>query len=67
MYGQCGGVSYSGSQTCITGTYCYAQSIYFSQCLFSCPTGWICPTDITTATTSLPQGMFDFNFRLISK
>jgi hypothetical protein len=42
LYGQCGGQGYTGSTTCAPGSTCYAQSIYYSQCLTSCPGGWVC-------------------------
>ena len=36
LYGQCGGVNYSGSTSCVYGLTCCQQSIWYSQCLFSC-------------------------------
>ena len=42
LYGQCGGQGYTGATTCVSGSTCYAQSIYYSQCLTSCPSGWVC-------------------------
>ncbi|KAA8565609.1 hypothetical protein MFRU_006g01890 [Monilinia fructicola] len=32
-YGQCGGIGYSGSTTCISGTSCTVLNPYFSQCV----------------------------------
>jgi cellobiose dehydrogenase (acceptor) len=32
-YGQCGGLTYSGSLACVTGTTCQWQNAYYSQCL----------------------------------
>lgn len=32
-YGQCGGQGWSGSQSCVSGYTCKAQSEYYSQCL----------------------------------
>ena len=42
LYGQCGGIGYSGSTQCAAGTICYVQQAYYSQCLTSCPSGWQC-------------------------
>ena len=42
LYGQCGGQGYTGATTCVSGSTCYVQSIYYSQCLTSCPSGWSC-------------------------
>ena len=42
LYGQCGGIGYSGSTVCAIGTTCYVQQAYYSQCLTSCPAGWQC-------------------------
>ena len=43
-YGQCGGQYYFGPIDCVQGTLCYIQSVYYSQCLKSCPigNGWLC-------------------------
>ncbi|CZS97499.1 related to endo-1,4-beta-xylanase [Rhynchosporium agropyri] len=32
-FGQCGGLGYHGSTTCVAGTTCVRQNAYFSQCL----------------------------------
>ncbi|KAH7397498.1 putative endo-1,4-beta-xylanase [Cadophora sp. MPI-SDFR-AT-0126] len=32
-WGQCGGLTYSGSKTCVAGTVCTYQNDYYSQCL----------------------------------
>ena len=40
--GQCGGLGYTGSTTCTSGSTCFTQSIYYSQCLTTCPTDWSC-------------------------
>jgi len=42
LYGQCGGIGYSGSVNCISGLSCFVKDAYYSQCLTSCPTGWHC-------------------------
>jgi hypothetical protein len=33
MYGQCGGVSWTGSTTCCSGSICTYQNQYYSQCI----------------------------------
>jgi cellulase len=33
VYGQCGGVSYTGSTTCASGSTCVVQNPYYSQCI----------------------------------
>ncbi|KAG8749647.1 hypothetical protein FRC12_013297, partial [Ceratobasidium sp. 428] len=48
LYGQCGGLSYSGETTCVDGAYCQYQNDYYWQCLAG--TG---PTSaVSTKTTS---------------
>lgn len=49
LYGQCGGQGYTGSSTCVPGSICYRQNIYYSQCLTSCPTqsNWDCSFGIS--------------------
>ena len=32
FYGQCGGLNWQGPNTCITGSTCKFQSVYYSQC-----------------------------------
>ncbi len=49
LYGQCGGLTYTGITSCVYGTTCFVQSDYFSQCLFTCPSGWSCVAATTTA------------------
>ncbi|KDQ56366.1 carbohydrate-binding module family 1 protein [Jaapia argillacea MUCL 33604] len=33
LYGQCGGLGWTGSTTCVSGTYCSVMNAYYSQCL----------------------------------
>ncbi|KAF7320717.1 Glucanase [Mycena chlorophos] len=33
VYGQCGGIGYTGSTTCASGSTCKEQNSYYSQCL----------------------------------
>ncbi|KAK6353293.1 hypothetical protein TWF696_005266 [Orbilia brochopaga] len=45
-WGQCGGIGYSGSSSCVGGTYCSTMNPYYAQCLPG--TG---PTTTTRTTT----------------
>lgn len=33
LWGQCGGIGYTGSTTCSSGTYCSVMNQFYSQCL----------------------------------
>ena len=55
IYGQCGGIGYSGSTTCVSGSTCFVQNKYYSQCLTSCPVGWLCVGNL----------IFNSNFNII--
>ena len=49
------GSSYVGSTICASGLTCFVQSIYYSQCLISCPSGWSCSISISNgSSTSSP-------------
>ncbi|KAJ7469858.1 endo-1,4-B-xylanase A [Mycena galericulata] len=53
IYGQCGGIGWTGATTCATGSVCTFSNPYYSQCLASTGT----TTTITTTTsTALPTG-----------
>ncbi|KAJ7931108.1 glycoside hydrolase [Mycena leptocephala] len=63
VWGQCGGVSWTGPTTCVTGSVCTFSSIYYSQCLPSTatttpPTSTVAPPTSTisapTSTASVP-------------
>ncbi|KAG6810790.1 hypothetical protein H0H92_010328 [Tricholoma furcatifolium] len=43
VYGQCGGINWTGATTCVSGSVCTYQNAYYSQCL---------PVTSTTSTTS---------------
>ena len=47
------GSGFVGSSVCASGLRCFVQSIYYSQCLTSCPSGWSCSSSNTTTTTTL--------------
>ena len=43
LYGQCGGVNYTGSLNCRNGSSCFIKNQNYSQCLTRCPSfGWQC-------------------------
>ncbi|KAG9126487.1 hypothetical protein FRC07_003233 [Ceratobasidium sp. 392] len=48
-YAQCGGVSWTGGTTCVSGYYCYKQNDYYSQCIPG-------TAATTTSTTSKATG-----------
>jgi endoglucanase len=48
-YGQCGGISWTGQTTCVSGYYCYYSNAYYSQCI---PGTGGATTTATTATTT---------------
>ncbi|KAG8953486.1 hypothetical protein FRC04_002328 [Tulasnella sp. 424] len=60
LYGQCGGVSYTGDTTCVAGASCVYQNDWYSQCLPSTSTATtttktsstITKTSSTAATTT---------------
>lgn len=57
VWGQCGGIGWTGPTTCVSGTYCAVLNPYYSQCLpGSAPgqstTTTSAPTTITTSTTT---------------
>ncbi|KAJ5876438.1 uncharacterized protein N7529_002022 [Penicillium soppii] len=52
-YGQCGGVGYSGSTTCVSGWTCQYQNDWYSQCLTSSAVGTTLTTKSSTSTTSV--------------
>lgn len=33
VWGQCGGIGFTGPTTCVAGSVCTAQNAYYSQCL----------------------------------
>ncbi|KAG6826088.1 hypothetical protein H0H93_016823 [Arthromyces matolae] len=47
LYGQCGGINWTGATTCVSGSVCTYQNPYYSQCLPGTTT-----TGATTSTTS---------------
>ncbi|KAF3921675.1 hypothetical protein ABW21_db0201276 [Orbilia brochopaga] len=48
-WGQCGGIGYGGSSSCVAGTYCSTMNPYYAQCLPGAG-----PTTTTTRSTTTP-------------
>ena len=43
IYSACAGINYNGPAIdCMYGLKCFAKDAYYSQCLFTCPSGWEC-------------------------
>ncbi|KAJ2927833.1 hypothetical protein H1R20_g9265, partial [Candolleomyces eurysporus] len=51
LYGQCGGLGYTGDVTCVSGAVCTKVNEFYSQCLPGAPTS---STPITTSTPTIP-------------
>ncbi|KAI0431537.1 glycoside hydrolase superfamily [Xylaria sp. FL1042] len=54
LYGQCGGIGYTGETTCVAGATCQYQNDYYSQCLASTSSTMLTTTTkaSTTSTTT---------------
>ncbi|KAF8161682.1 endoglucanase [Crassisporium funariophilum] len=50
LYGQCGGISWTGATTCVSGAACVKTNDYYSQCL----PGSAAPSPTTTSSTTTP-------------
>ncbi|UKZ94651.1 uncharacterized protein TrAFT101_009505 [Trichoderma asperellum] len=53
VYGQCGGIGWSGATCCVSGAQCSALNDYYSQCVPS--TGGNGPTGSSSLATSIPH------------
>jgi hypothetical protein len=49
--GQCGGIGYNGSTTCVSGLTCFVRDLQYSMCDLSCQVGWFCSTSKSTTTS----------------
>ncbi|EIW60188.1 cellobiohydrolaseII [Trametes versicolor FP-101664 SS1] len=59
IYGQCGGIGWTGATTCVSGSVCSKQNDYYSQCIpgAGAPGTTVAPTTAPTApATSAPGG-----------
>ncbi|KAJ6544477.1 endo-1,4-beta-xylanase C precursor [Mycena capillaripes] len=63
VWGQCGGLGWTGPLTCVSGSVCTAQNAYYSQCL---PDG-TATTTTSTGTTSLPTATSTVKTNTIAK
>ncbi|KAJ7625778.1 lipolytic enzyme [Roridomyces roridus] len=52
IYGQCGGIGWTGATTCVSGTTCQVLNSYYSQCLPGAVTTPTSPPTTTTGTTT---------------
>ncbi|KAG8916612.1 hypothetical protein FRC01_002958, partial [Tulasnella sp. 417] len=52
LYGQCGGLTYTGETTCVSGAVCVYQNDYYSQCLAGTASTTTTSKTSTTTTTS---------------
>ncbi|CAE6419819.1 unnamed protein product [Rhizoctonia solani] len=53
VWGQCGGLTWTGGTTCDSGSYCQYRGDYYSQCVpGTAPTGATSATTVPTTTTS---------------
>ncbi|KAF2205237.1 1,4-beta cellobiohydrolase [Delitschia confertaspora ATCC 74209] len=55
LYGQCGGMNWSGATTCVSGSYCFKQGDWYSQCLPGTGSGSGSTTAKTTATPTIAK------------
>ncbi|KII88139.1 glycoside hydrolase family 6 protein [Plicaturopsis crispa FD-325 SS-3] len=51
IYGQCGGIGWTGPTTCVAGSTCVANGEYYSQCLPGSATPTTSPTSVTTVSS----------------
>ncbi|RPD66446.1 cellobiohydrolaseII [Lentinus tigrinus ALCF2SS1-7] len=54
VWGQCGGIGWSGATTCASGSVCTKQNDYYSQCIFWCSPGSASSAPTTVPTTTPP-------------
>ncbi|KAG9094413.1 Endo-1,4-beta-xylanase F3 [Ceratobasidium sp. UAMH 11750] len=73
IYGQCGGIGYTGSTVCDSPTVCTVINSYYYQCLpagsgsTTAPGGGSTPTTTTTVTGSTPTGGLDARMKAKGK
>jgi len=57
VWGQCGGLNWTGPKTCVSGTCCTFSNDYYSQCIpGNCNPGGVTTTPIPSISTTLPPG-----------
>ncbi|KAF8951905.1 CEL4b mannanase [Flammula alnicola] len=52
IYGQCGGINFTGDTSCASGTTCQILNSYYYQCLPPSSTATVAPTSIPVTTTT---------------
>lgn len=52
LYGQCGGIGWSGPTTCASGSCCIYSNAYYSQCLQQCSGSGVTSTSSTKVSTT---------------
>ncbi|KAI0877824.1 glycoside hydrolase superfamily [Hypoxylon argillaceum] len=59
LYGQCGGINYTGETTCVAGAHCQYVNDYYSQCLAGAGSTTLTTTTkaTTTATTTTTKAV----------
>ncbi|EJD08183.1 uncharacterized protein FOMMEDRAFT_187171 [Fomitiporia mediterranea MF3/22] len=66
VWGQCGGIGWTGATTCVSGSTCTKQNDYYSQCIPGAASSAPTPTSTSAAgapTATLPSGVnFWFSF-----
>ncbi|KAG8957310.1 hypothetical protein FRC03_010278 [Tulasnella sp. 419] len=70
LWGQCGGIGYSGETTCVSGAYCNKQSDWYSQCIPGTGTGGGSGTTTTrppTTTSGPPPTGSGLHARFVAK
>ncbi|TFK38691.1 glycosyl hydrolase family 10-domain-containing protein [Crucibulum laeve] len=68
VWGQCGGIGYSGSTTCDAGSTCVVSNAYYSQCLPSSGGGGgTTPPSTTTAAPPTNTGLSGLNAKFTAK
>jgi len=56
LYGQCGGIGYTGATTCVSGSCCQYTNDWYSQCIPSPCSGGTTGSPATTSTSAAPVG-----------
>ncbi|KAG8944000.1 Endo-1,4-beta-xylanase F3 [Tulasnella sp. 424] len=67
VYGQCGGIGYTGSTVCDSGSVCTYSNDYYSQCLPGTGSGGTTATTKTTTASSSSSTSVDTKFKAHGK
>ncbi|KAI0363990.1 hypothetical protein BV20DRAFT_974951 [Pilatotrama ljubarskyi] len=64
VWAQCGGIGWTGSTTCVSGSTCTVLNDWYSQCIPGAASSAPVPTStsVSTAPTSVPSGVAKANF-----